>query len=192
MLRRLDNFRSLAAFLLRHELLDRRENHAAVRDIEQLAQVTEMLGGGADGGVDLVLNGNGNRVVVQCKRWKNRSVPVQIVRKLYGVMHDQAAAAGKLVTTSSFTSEAAAFANGKAIELVGADELLRLIRSVQTSGKMNWIGGAEQDTQSDHLTPDCPRCRSVMVMRTAKRGSNAGSRFWGCSKYPECRGTREI
>ena len=27
-----------------------------------------------------------------------------------------------------------------------------------------------------------------MVMRTAKRGSNAGSQFWGCSTFPRCRG----
>lgn len=36
----------------------------------------------------------------------------------------------------------------------------------------------------------CPRCRSEMVLRTAQRGKNAGSQFWGCGKYPRCRGTR--
>lgn len=33
----------------------------------------------------------------------------------------------------------------------------------------------------------CPRCGNPMVVRTAKRGSNAGTRFWGCSTYPACR-----
>lgn len=33
----------------------------------------------------------------------------------------------------------------------------------------------------------CPRCGSAMVVRTAKRGSNAGNQFWGCSAYPRCR-----
>jgi hypothetical protein len=33
----------------------------------------------------------------------------------------------------------------------------------------------------------CPRCGSSMVVRTAKRGSNAGNQFWGCSAYPACR-----
>ncbi|NLF86464.1 MAG: hypothetical protein GX571_10215 [Lentisphaerae bacterium] len=26
-----------------------------------------------------------------------------------------------------------------------------------------------------------------MVLRTARRGSNAGNQFWGCSNYPRCR-----
>ena len=29
-----------------------------------------------------------------------------------------------------------------------------------------------------------------MVLRTAHRGSNAGNQFWGCTRYPNCRGTR--
>lgn len=39
-------------------------------------------------------------------------------------------------------------------------------------------------------TPSCPRCRSGMVWRIARRGRNAGNGFWGCSRYPRCRGTR--
>jgi DNA-binding helix-hairpin-helix protein with protein kinase domain len=38
--------------------------------------------------------------------------------------------------------------------------------------------------------PKCPRCRSAMVRRTARRGGRAGRAFWGCSRYPICRGTR--
>jgi DNA-binding helix-hairpin-helix protein with protein kinase domain len=38
----------------------------------------------------------------------------------------------------------------------------------------------------------CPRCSSPMVKRLAKRGRNAGSYFWGCSRYPSCKGTRNI
>ena len=36
----------------------------------------------------------------------------------------------------------------------------------------------------------CPSCGSRMVRRTAKRGYRRGSQFWGCSRYPACRGTR--
>ena len=39
-------------------------------------------------------------------------------------------------------------------------------------------------------TPSCPVCSSPMIMRRAKRGSNAGNEFWGCSDYPQCKGTR--
>ena len=36
----------------------------------------------------------------------------------------------------------------------------------------------------------CPHCGSRMVLRTARRGAGAGNQFWGCSRYPQCRGTR--
>ncbi|MFZ1705987.1 MAG: four helix bundle suffix domain-containing protein [Saprospiraceae bacterium] len=40
-------------------------------------------------------------------------------------------------------------------------------------------------------TPNCPKCSKPMRLRTAKQGSNTGSQFWGCSGYPECKGTRK-
>ena len=48
------------------------------------------------------------------------------------------------------------------------------------------VGGSVADVD----TPHCPSCNQVMVPRTVKRGSAAGRNFWGCSAYPECRGTR--
>lgn len=38
------------------------------------------------------------------------------------------------------------------------------------------------------LSPDCPRCGSSMVLREAKKGQNIGKQFWGCSRFPNCRG----
>jgi restriction system protein len=144
--------------------------------------------------VDVVLHRDGRKIVVQCKRWTNKPVPVQIVRELYGVMHDQNAIGGKLITTSSFTSETAAFAKGKPIELIGANELLRLIRSVQTSGQAAAVPPALSSLRATSVgqAQQCPVCNSVMVKRTARRGANAGSDFWGCSNYPKCKGTRKI
>jgi len=40
--------------------------------------------------------------------------------------------------------------------------------------------------------PDCPQCGAHMVKRTTKRGNNVGERFWGCSNYPVCKGTRSL
>lgn len=36
-------------------------------------------------------------------------------------------------------------------------------------------------------TPSCPRCGAQMLRRRGRHGS-----FWGCSRYPSCRGTRNI
>lgn len=35
----------------------------------------------------------------------------------------------------------------------------------------------------------CPQCGNPMKQRIAERGPNAGSPFWGCSKYPSCKAT---
>jgi restriction system protein len=45
---------------------------------------------------------------------------------------------------------------------------------------------------SDLPPPACPRCGSLMALRTAKSGKNQGSQFWGCTKYPDCKGTSPV
>lgn len=39
--------------------------------------------------------------------------------------------------------------------------------------------------------PMCPICGEQMILRTAKRGPNAGGQFFGCSNYPHCKGTMD-
>lgn len=46
--------------------------------------------------------------------------------------------------------------------------------------------------QTDPKPPTCPQCGSLMALRTAKAGKNAGSQFWGCTHYPDCKGTARI
>ena len=36
----------------------------------------------------------------------------------------------------------------------------------------------------------CPKCGSNLVKRTAKKGPNAGSKFFGCENFPKCRFTK--
>jgi restriction system protein len=50
---------------------------------------------------------------------------------------------------------------------------------------------SDRTNQGDYLTA-CPKCGAEMVVRTARQGENAGRTFFGCSKYPECRGTVKI
>ena len=33
----------------------------------------------------------------------------------------------------------------------------------------------------------CPKCGSKLILRTAKKGGNAGNQFYGCSAFPKCR-----
>jgi restriction system protein len=40
--------------------------------------------------------------------------------------------------------------------------------------------------------PTCPTCGKPMLQRTARKGERAGSQFWGCSGYPQCKGPRPL
>jgi four helix bundle suffix protein len=46
--------------------------------------------------------------------------------------------------------------------------------------------------ETEPKAPACPVCGKEMRQRTAGKGPNAGQAFWGCSGYPECRGTLKM
>ena len=72
-------------------------------------------------------------------------------------------------------------------------ELTALLRERTTPGAPRT--GAAQDSPQEESpgsdVPPCPKCGSPIVLRTAKRGPNAGTQFWGCPNYPRCRGIRQ-
>jgi restriction system protein len=49
----------------------------------------------------------------------------------------------------------------------------------------------DQSDPTDRI-PACPACGKAMVLRTAKAGKRAGSQFWGCSAYPDCKGAIDV
>lgn len=51
---------------------------------------------------------------------------------------------------------------------------------------------AKPNEQAGKKAPACPKCGKAMVLRTARKGKHAGSQFWGCAGYPECKGTRAL
>ena len=148
-------------------------------------RVTDNGGGGADGGVDVLLHKGRNSYLVQCKHWRALRVGVQPVRELYGVMAANGVTAGFVVTSGDFTEEAVRFADGIALTLVNGKTLLRGIRAQSGSG---WVSAP-----ADLSVPDCPLCSAPMVLRQARSGATPGKQFWGCSRYAQnrCRGTRE-
>ncbi len=120
------------------------------------------------------------------------------VRELLGVMTAAGAAGGYVVTSGTFTEEARRFAAGREIELIAGDALARMIREqaaapaprTSTSG----VNAPAVPAPAPAATPApaCPTSAAPMVLRTARKGSNAGSAFWGCSTFPGCRGTRAV
>jgi restriction system protein len=155
--------------------------------------VVELGGAAPDGGVDLVLRKGNEKFLVQCKHWKAYKVGVDVVRELYGVMAAQGAAGGFVITSGSFTSDAQDFAAGRNLKLIDGPKLLGLIQQGrQAAGERSSVA-APISPPAVHMPtayPSCPICSCDMVRRTAKKGTKAGSQFWGCSRYPACKGTR--
>lgn len=150
-------------------------------------EVNENGGGGADGGIDLVLTKNGKKSIVQCKRWKTFSIGVPLIRELYGVMTAERANDCIFVSSGNYTAEARLFAEDKPIWLIDGSELLEMVAGVQVQPQIKKPNSYQQPITK---SLDCPLCGSAMIKRTAKKGANAGNEFWGCSAYPSCRGTR--
>lgn len=149
-------------------------------------QVEERGLGGPDGGVDLVLRKGGEKYFVQCKHWRSLKVGVPVARELYGAMAAEGAVGGFVATTGQFTADAKRFVEGRNIGLIDGQQLRKQLKG---GGAANGRSVA-QITPLRPAAPDCPQCAKPMVRRVAKRGAQAGSTFWGCEGYPQCRGTR--
>lgn len=65
--------------------------------------------------------------------------------------------------------------------------------SPQGFAKETKSGNEEKQTDlNSSPVPSCPKCGALMVKRRAAKGANAGNEFWGCSKFPACRGIIKI
>jgi len=78
------------------------------------------------------------------------------------------------------------------IEVTNKIEQGRLAPSFKTNREhvkhvKNIVAGKE-----DSSIPSCPKCGASMVLRETKKGQNVGKKFWGCSKFPKCRGIMNV
>lgn len=153
-------------------------------------RVVERGGNGPDGGIDLVLEKGGLYYMVQCKHWRSAKVSVSVVRELQGVISTVNAAGGLVVTSGTYTEDAKRFARETNITLVDGTEL---------SGMLTRARGGTVESPYNHALfqpmdgdRECPKCGSDMVRRKARRGDRAGQAFLGCSRYPSCRGVRNL
>src|SRR5690606_581049 len=144
----------------------------------------------------------GQRTLVQCKQWRRRQVPVNVVREMYGLLAHHGAHAVCIAALGGFTRDAARFAAGKPIDLIDGETLFAMIRSVQTTSRETGDASISVPPPAhariepvlhasitlEPTVPDCPRCGTAMVERTNRV---TASTFWGCTRFPACRGTRE-
>jgi len=92
----------------------------------------KIVGGQGDHGVDIeVTNPQGDRELVQCKRWNRKWLGEGVVREFFGsFVHDGDAVHGYIVTTSFFSEAARAWAAGKPIDLIDGKKLAEAVEAI--------------------------------------------------------------
>lgn len=159
--------------------------------------VEERGGPSPDGGVDLVLRRGGRVTLVQCKHWKKSQVGVKEVRELCGLIKHEGAQDAVLVTSGTFTKDARDFAAANRVLLVDGNALAAMLKQhhAPATGSAPPPAAApvvQAPPRPVNASPKCPKCGSSMDVRTARTGTRAGKRFWGCQRYPACHGTINI
>jgi restriction system protein len=96
---------------------------------------TEVTGGSYDRGIDVIVEKDGIKHYIQCKKFITQEVSVGAVRDFYGAIADHVAnGKGYFITTNKFTLEAERFVEDKPIELIDG---FRLVDYIRQTGKNN-------------------------------------------------------
>jgi restriction system protein len=66
----------------------------------------------------------------------------------------------------------------------------RLTASLKTHH--NHVKHVKSIVKDKQTIKSCPICGHAMVLRESKQGTQVGKKFWGCSKFPHCRGTNNV
>lgn len=148
--------------------------------------VTRRGGANPDGGIDLMIEKDGQRSAIQCKQWKTWNVGVKAVREFLGALTDAEIQKGVFITLCGYTGEAKQLAEKHGMEIVNETGLAKMIEDTN----------ARFDPETLAILRDtrkfCPKCEQEMVLRTATKGLGVGRQFWGCSAYPKCRFTMPV
>jgi HJR/Mrr/RecB family endonuclease len=140
--------------------------------------VTRMGGANPDGGVDLIVEKEAEKMVVQCKHWRKWKVGVQQIREFLGAMTDSGIPKGIFITLMGYSGEARQLADKHGIQILDESDVVKLLED----------SGLKYSQDISELFSDerkfCPKCESRMVLKTARVKRN---QFWGCSNYPSCK-----
>lgn len=147
---------------------------------QRLGYKVQHTGKTGDLGSDLIIEMDGIRTAVQAKRYKERVGP-DAVREVNTVIKPRNCTLGMVVTNSFYTQEAEYLAKQNNIALWDRNDLVNNILKSRNETV------AAQELLPITGIPLCPKCNSDMVSKMGKYG-----KFWGCSKYPSCGGTRGI
>ncbi|OHD06733.1 MAG: hypothetical protein A2086_02555 [Spirochaetes bacterium GWD1_27_9] len=106
---------------------------------EEMGYSTSLTSDSYDGGIDINAfcqdSGKKEKILIQCKKYKN-NIGIEFIRSLLGVVSDNKATKGVLVSTSDFTSQSKKLSNNNGrIELINGSNLNLLLNKYFGS---NW------------------------------------------------------
>lgn len=104
-----------------------KELSVVYKDLGYKVSLTPQTG---DKGVDINLEKEGKRIIVQCKAHK-QPVGVAPVRELFGSLHHFKSDEAILASVSGFTSDARAFAKNKPIILISVEDIIKMQHSIK-------------------------------------------------------------
>lgn len=151
----------------------------------------------ADQGGDLILTKNGERILVQAKRYK-KAVGNKAVQEAAAARPHYKCDRAMVVSNQEFTKAARELAKSNQVELWGRRKLTDLLlslepqapepsNSTQTRPDAPVTATSGIPPAPPPQTPACQRCGKPMVLRQGPRGA-----FWGCSGFPKCRSTAPV
>ena len=167
--------------------------HYMAKVFRALGYEANVVGGKNDGGIDLKLSKDGQKHLVQCKKYITRKVRPHDVRDFYGaIAGEHIDGKGFFVTTNVFTYDAVRFAEDKPLELIDGSKLVKMVRDSGLAG--NEIPNMQEAISNAQLPPEpksipCPKCGGKLVTRMRKKDR---SKFLGCSNFPKCRQTKNL
>jgi hypothetical protein len=148
------------------------------RLMEKTGHVVKITRYTSDHGIDLIIIKDGEKGIVQCKRYKN-SVGEPALRDLVGTVVSERANYGIMVTTGKVSRHGRNFIAHSPIK----------IKIIELDGLLKMIQGNFHESEDVTQKQDfrCPRCNAHMRLINGKYGE-----FYGCTNYPSCRGTRTV
>ena len=162
-------------------------------------EVTKASG---DHGIDVLAKKDGVKYAIQCKRY-SKPVGNKAVQEAYSGKAIYNADVAVVMSNMDFTPQAIEDARKLKVELWDRNNIYSLQRNGNVGVEQYITQPIEenystQNTVVENIKSDqtdtliCPNCGGKLVLRTAKRGANIGSQFYGCSNYPNCKYTRNI
>jgi four helix bundle suffix protein len=115
-------------------------------------------------------------------RWLNHRDPAVVANAIICLIHQ----ANYLLDRQIAGLEQQSVTEGGFSEKLAAARIKEQNRVRDPSNPSNPSDRSDQQSK----LPICPLCGQAMTLRTARQGKKAGARFWGCTGFPGCRGSR--